>query len=185
MQKLATALPEVFVLAPDIHGDARGYFIETYRKDTLRALGIEAEFVQDNLSYTQKKGTLRGLHFQNDPAAQGKLVRAGRGAVLDVAVDLRRGSPRYLQWTSTVLTAENRRMLYVPRGFGHGFVTLTDDVEFVYKVDNFYSAACDRSIRFDDPAIGIDWQIVSPILSKKDTDAPPLAESDCNFVYNG
>lgn len=129
------------------------------------------------------KGVLRGIHFQNAPMAQAKLVRVTKGAVLDVAVDLRKGSPTYCQWVSVELSAENKRMFYIPRGFGHGFVTLTDNVEFCYKVDNLYSRECDRGIRFNDPDIGVAWGIEAPILSQKDTTSPLLSESDCNFVY--
>ncbi|MEG0505101.1 MAG: dTDP-4-dehydrorhamnose 3,5-epimerase, partial [Raoultibacter sp.] len=133
--------------------------------------------------FTAQTGTLRGIHFQNAPMSQAKLVRATRGAVMDVAVDLRRGSPTYLKWISAELSAENKRMLFIPRGFGHGFVTLTNDVEFVYKVDNLYSMECDRGIRFDDPSIGVEWGILNPILSQKDTTSPMLSDSDCNFVF--
>ena len=146
-------------------------------------MGIHTVFVQDNRSFTARKGTLRGIHFQNDPAAQAKLIRVTGGAVMDVAVDLRKGSPTYRQWISVELSAESSRMLYIPRGFGHGFLTLTDNVDFSYKVDNLYSKECDRGIRFDDPSIGVDWGIADPVLSDKDRTAPFLAESDCNFVY--
>ena len=127
---------------------------------------------------------MRGIHFQNAPMAQAKLVRVIRGAVLDVAVDLRKGSPTYRQWVGVELSAENKRMLFIPRGFGHGFVTLTDNVEFCYKVDNLYSQECDRGIRFDDPSIGVDWGVANPILSQKDSSSPLLDDSDCNFVYD-
>lgn len=185
MKRTETALAGVCILEPELHGDARGYFMEVYNRDALAALGIHASFVQDNESFTEKKGTLRGIHFQNAPMAQAKLVRVTSGAVLDVAVDLRRGSPTYLRWAAAELTAESRRMLYIPRGFGHGFVTLTDNVTFFYKVDNPYSPACDRSVRFDDPAIGVDWGVGVPVLSEKDRRAPLLAQSDCNFIYEG
>lgn len=183
MKKLRTAHPEVFILEPQVFGDHRGYFMETYSIKIFEDLGISRVFVQDNQSFTAAKGTLRGLHFQNDPMSQCKLVRVSRGAVLDVAVDLRCGSPDYLKWVSVELSAENKRMLFIPRGFGHGFVTLTENVEFLYKVDNLYSKECDRSIRFDDPAIGVQWGIREPILSQKDLAAPLLKDSDCNFIY--
>ena len=183
MKKIETNLPGVYIIEPQVHGDHRGYFMETYSAKTFADLGIDVVFVQDNQSFTAQKGTLRGIHFQNAPMAQAKLVRVTRGAVMDVAVDLRRGSPTYLQWQSVELSAENKRMLFIPRGFGHGFVTLTDDVEFCYKVDNPYSRSCDRGIRFDDPAIGVRWGVENPVLSKKDEEAPLLAESDCNFMY--
>ena len=183
MKRIDTALPGVCILEPVVHGDHRGYFMETYSQKTLADLGIDSVFVQDNQSFSTRKGVLRGIHFQNGPMAQAKLVRANRGAVLDVAVDLRKGSPTYCQWVAVELSEENRRMLFVPRGFGHGFVTLTDNVEFCYKVDNLYSKECDRGIRFNDPAIGVDWGIADPILSEKDTTSPLLKDSDCNFTY--
>lgn len=183
MEKIATALPEVWIIEPKVFGDHRGYFMETYSEKAFADIGITDRFVQDNQSFTQKKGTLRGIHFQQDPMAQSKIVRVNRGRVLDLAVDLRKGSPNYCKWVLVELSAENRRMLYIPRGFGHGFVTLTDDVEFLYKVDNLYSKECDRSIRFDDPQIGVQWGVESPILSEKDISAPLLKDSDINFVY--
>ncbi len=183
MNKVETGLPGVFIIEPQVFGDYRGYFVETYSQKKFADIGIINDFVQDNMSFTAQKGTLRGLHFQNNPAAQCKVVRVTRGAVMDVAVDIRKGSPNYLNWVGVELSADNKRQLYIPRGFAHGFLTLTDDVEFVYKVDNLYSKECDRSIRFDDPAIKVDWNIASPILSQKDLDAPLLKDSDCNFVY--
>lgn len=183
MNKVESGLPEVFIIEPQVFGDNRGYFVETYSQKKFADLCITNDFVQDNMSFTAQKGTLRGLHFQNDPAAQCKVVRVTRGAVLDVAADIRKGSPNYLKWVAVELSAENKRQLYIPRGFAHGFLTLSDDVEFVYKVDNLYSKECDRSIRYDDPAIGVDWGIADPILSQKDLDAPLLKNSDCNFVY--
>ena len=183
MKRIETNLPGVCIVEPQVFGDHRGYFMETYSTKAFEEIGITAAFVQDNQSYTAQRGTLRGVHFQNAPMAQAKLVRVTRGAVLDVAVDLRRGSPTYLQWTAQELSAENKRMLFIPRGFGHGFVTLTDDVEFCYKVDNLYSRAHDRGVRYDDPALGIDWGAASPILSAKDEAAPLLGESDCNFIF--
>lgn len=183
MLKIETKIPGVYIIEPKVFGDHRGWFIETYSVKTFSEIGILNEFVQDNQSFTQKKGTLRGIHFQNNPMAQAKLVRVTNGAVLDVAVDLRKGSPTYLKWVAVELTAENKRMFFIPRGFGHGFLTLTDDVEFLYKVDNFYSKSDDRSIRFDDPSIGVDWGIDNPILSEKDINAPVLSQSDVNFTY--
>lgn len=184
MKRVETKLPGVCIVEPDVYGDQRGYFMETYSTRTFAEIGIDAVFVQDNQSFTAQRGVLRGIHFQNTPMAQAKLVRVTRGAVMDVAVDLRCGSPTYRQWVAVELSAENRRMLYIPRGFGHGFKTLTDNVEFCYKVDNLYSKACDRGIRFDDPAIGVDWgEVTEHLLSQKDTIAPLLDESDCNFIY--
>ena len=183
MKRIETELPGVCIVEPQVFGDHRGYFMETYSTRAFGEIGITACFVQDNQSYTAQRGTLRGIHFQNAPMAQAKLVRVTRGAVLDVAVDLRRGSPTYCQWTGVELSADSKRMLYIPRGFGHGFVTLTDDVEFCYKVDNLYSRECDRGIRFDDPAIGVDWGVRNPVLSSKDQLSPMLSQSDCNFVF--
>ena len=163
--------------------------METYSTAKYEAIGINNVFVQDNCSMSAKKGTLRGLHFQNNPMAQAKLVRCTKGAVIDVAVDIRKGSPTYKQWVSVELSAENKRQFYIPRGFAHGFLTLTDDVEFEYKVDNLYSKECDRGIRYDDPSIGVDWGAllngIEPILSEKDMNGPLLEDSDVNFVYEG
>lgn len=184
MKRIDTKLPGVYIIEPQVFGDHRGYFMETYSTKTFADMGIHSEFVQDNQSFTARKGTLRGIHFQNAPMAQAKLVRVTRGAVLDVAVDLRKGSPTYKQWVGAELSAENKRMLFIPRGFGHGFLTLTDDVEFCYKVDQLYSKACDRGIRFDDPDIGVNWGTENPVLSQKDEEAPRLRDSDCNFVYS-
>ena len=184
MKKIATALPDVYIVEPQVFGDKRGYFMETYNKKAFEDIGITNDFVQDNQSFSSQKGILRGIHFQNAPHAQAKLVRVTRGAVLDVAVDLRKGSPTYRQWVAVELSAENKRMLFIPRGFGHGFRTLTDDVEFCYKVDNLYNKECDRGIRFNDPAIGVEWgEVIEELLSAKDTTSPLLADSDCNFVY--
>lgn len=183
MKRIDTKLPGVCIVEPQVFGDHRGYFMETYSTKAFADIGIANEFVQDNQSFTAQKGTLRGIHFQNTPMAQAKLVRVTKGAVLDVAVDLRKGSPTYKQWVGVELSAENKRMLFIPRGFGHGFVTLTDDVEFCYKVDNLYSRECDRGIRFDDPEIGVDWGVTNPVLSQKDMTSPMLRDSDCNFIY--
>lgn len=184
MKKIETRLPGVYILEPQVFGDQRGYFMETYSTRAFAELGITNTFVQDNQSFTARKGTLRGIHFQNDPMAQAKLVRVTRGAVMDVAVDLREGSPTYLQWAAVELSAENKRILYIPRGFGHGFKTLTDNVEFCYKVDNLYSKEHDRGVRFNDPAIGVDWgEVKEELLSAKDTLSPLLKDSDCNFVF--
>ena len=183
MNIIRTAIPDVLILEPKVFGDARGFFMESWNQKVFdEAVGHPVRFVQDNHSRSSR-GVLRGLHYQLPPHAQGKLVRVVRGKVWDVAVDLRKGSPTYLQWVSVELSAENKRQFYIPRGFGHGFVTLTDDVDFCYKADNLYDHPSDRSIRFDDPAIGVDWGVTDPILSDKDKNAPLLADSDCNFVY--
>lgn len=183
MKLIDTSIPEIKLIEPDVFGDSRGWFYESYSLKKMLELGIDANFVQDNRSFSAKKGTLRGLHFQKNPMAQAKLVSCTRGEILDVAVDLRRGSPTYLKWEAVKLTAENKKMFFIPKGFAHGFLTLTDNVEVLYKADEYYSPEDDRSIRFDDREIGIDWSIDSPILSDKDKNAPMLKDSDVNFVY--
>jgi dTDP-4-dehydrorhamnose 3,5-epimerase len=145
--------------------------------------GIDIIFVQDNHSLSAQSATLRGLHFQINPKAQTKLVRCTRGKVLDVAVDIRVGSPTYKQRVAVELTEDNKRQLFIPKGFAHGFVTLTDDTEVQYKVDEYYSPECDRSIRYDDPELGIDWGVTNPILADKDLNAPMFKDSDHNFIY--
>lgn len=181
MQAEYPPIEGLVVVHPDVFGDSRGYFMETYSRPKYEQIGISCEFVQDNQSYSARKGILRGLHFQNNPMAQAKLIRCTRGAVLDVAVDLRSGSPTYRKWFSIELSDENKTQFFIPAGFAHGFVTLTDDVEFQYKCSQVYSREHDRSIRFDDPAIGVEWGVTSPILSEKDLNAPLLADSDINF----
>lgn len=181
MNVIETKLPGVVIVEPQVFGDHRGWFMESWSQKTMEAHGLNCDFVQDNQSYTARKGTLRGIHFQQYPMAQTKLVRVTRGAVMDVAVDLRKDSPTYKQWIAVELSAENRKQLLIPQGFGHAFLTLTDDVEFVYKCDNFYSKEHDRNIRFDDPELGVEWGIAEPILSEKDAAAPFLKDSDCNF----
>jgi dTDP-4-dehydrorhamnose 3,5-epimerase len=182
MQVIKTKLTGVLLIEPDVYGDQRGWFMETYNQTKYNELGIDAVFVQDNHSFSKRSGILRGLHFQNAPQAQSKLVRCTRGRILDVAVDLRKGSPTYTQWISVELNEENKKQLFIPQGFGHGFLTLSEDVEVQYKVDAPYSKEHDRSIRFDDPAIGIQWPEFDYILSQKDIDAPCLKDSDVNFI---
>ena len=181
MKAIETGIEGLVVIEPDCHGDHRGWFMETYSKPKFEALGITCEFVQDNQSYSAQKGTLRGLNFQNNPMAQSKLLRCTRGKILDVAVDIRKNSPTYKKWYAVELSAENKKQFFMPRGMAHGFVTLTDDVGVQYKVDAVYAPDCDRSIRFDDPEIGVDWGVTEPILSEKDLKAPLLADSDADF----
>ncbi len=189
MKAVETKIPGVLIIEPDVFGDHRGYFMETYSTNKYKEIGIDNVFVQDNMSFSAQKGTLRGLHFQNHPMAQAKLVSCTKGTVIDVAVDIRKDSPTYKQWVAVELSAENKKQFFIPRGFAHGFLTLTDDVEFRYKVDNLYSKEHDRGIRFDDPTIGVDWgQLlngIEPILSDKDKYGPLLDECDCNFTYEG
>ncbi|AZO93476.1 dTDP-4-dehydrorhamnose 3,5-epimerase [Halocella sp. SP3-1] len=183
MNIIKTDIEEVFIVESKVFGDHRGWFSETYSREKFKELGIEIEFIQDNHSYSAQKGTLRGLHFQLNPKAQTKLVRCTKGKILDVVVDIREGSPTYKKWVSIELTEANKRQLFIPKGFAHGFLALTDDVEVQYKVDEYYSSENDRSVKFDDPEIGIDWGITKPILSDKDFNAPKLRDSDANFKY--
>jgi dTDP-4-dehydrorhamnose 3,5-epimerase len=155
--------------------------METYKESDFSANGIPDNFVQDNHSQSLVQGTLRGLHYQLIPAAQGKLVRCVVGAIYDVAVDIRKASPTYGNWVAAELSAENRRMVWIPPGFAHGFCTLTDTAEVVYKATARYSAAHDRIIRWNDPALTIDWPVAEPTMSPKDRDAPTLAKADNNF----
>lgn len=181
MKIIDTSIGEVKIIEPQVFGDNRGWFYESYSYEKLKELGLDIKFVQDNRSYSKEKGTLRGIHFQKSPMAQTKLITCTKGEILDVAVDLRKDSPTYLKWISVRLSEENKLMLFIPKGFGHGFVTLTEDVEVLYKVDEYYSKDHDRSIRFDDAQIGVDWGITNPILSQKDENAPLLCDSDVDF----
>ena len=180
-----TEIPDVVICEPTVHGDDRGYFIETFREDKLEAfLGYKINFCQDNESKSSK-GVLRGLHYQLHPAAQTKLVRVIQGSVLDVAVDIRKGSPTFGKHVAVELCGENKRQLLVPRGFAHAFVVLEDDTIFAYKVDNYYSPENDRGILFSDDALSIDWKISKEELklSAKDQVQPKLAETDDIFDY--
>ena len=184
MNVIETALAGVRILEPQVFGDARGWFMESWSKKKMEEAGITVDFVQDNHSFSAQKGTLRGLHYQLNPMAQAKLLRVSRGAIFDVAVDIRRGSPTYAKWVGVELSAENYRQLFIPRGFAHGFITLTDDVEVQYKADNFYAPECDGNIRWDDPTIGVAWPIAPVVLSEKDAAAPLLAaRTELNFTY--
>ena len=178
-----TPLPELIVIEPKVFHDSRGWFYESYSVRNVRPYGIETEFVQDNHSYSAKKGVIRGLHYQKPPFAQSKLVRCTRGSVLDVAVDIRSGSPTYAKWFGVVLSAENRKQLFIPKGFAHGFLTLEDDCEVQYKVDSFYSYEHDRSIRYDDVDIGVEWGVTNPALSEKDLKAPSLRNANKDFRW--
>jgi len=184
MKFTRTKIDDVIIIDPQVHGDERGYFIETFRQDKLEEfLGFKVNFCQDNESKSSR-GVIRGLHYQLAPAAQTKLVRVIKGRVLDVAVDIREGSPTFGQHVAVELSEENKRQLFVPRGFAHGFVVLEDDTVFAYKVDNYYSPENDRGILFNDPQIGIDWKIeISALkLSDKDTKQPLLNDADL-FTY--
>lgn len=184
MKVTETSLKDVYVIEPQVFGDARGWFMESWSEKKLKEYGIDNEWVQDNHSYSAQKGVLRGLHYQLNPCCQAKIVRCTRGEIWDVAVDIRKGSPQYGKWVGVKLTGENKKQLYIPRGFAHGFITLSDDVEVQYKADNYYAPECDGNIRWDDPEIGIEWPIEPSILSDKDAKAPLLKErTNLNFVY--
>lgn len=182
MQIEKTDLPDVMILTPRRFGDTRGWFSETWNAERLREAGIDLAFVQDNHSFSARKGTLRGLHYQSPPRAQDKLVRCSRGAILDVAVDGRRGSPAYGNWVAVELSAENGRQLLVPKGFLHGFITLTDDCEVQYKCTDVYAPQHDGAVRWD--SVGIDWgHEDAPVLSDKDMAAPAFADWQSPFIY--
>ncbi len=174
---------EVVAIRPDRHQDARGFFSETYSRRALAEAGIDTEFVQDNHSLSVLQGTLRGLHFQTPPAAQAKLVRVVRGAIVDVAVDIRVGSPSYGRHVSCRLSAEEWNQLYVPVGFAHGFCTLEPDTEVIYKVSAYYAPEHDRGLLWNDPALAIDWPVSEPLLSEKDRSHPLLRQMPEWFPY--
>ena len=174
MKVYKAEIPDVLIIEPAIFGDERGFFAEVFRKSWFEANGIPAEFVQDNLSRS-KKGTLRGLHYQLENA-QAKLVMATRGAVMDVAVDIRKGSPTFGKHVMVELSEENKRMIYIPEGFAHGFTVLTEIADFQYKCSDYYNPASEFSVRWDDPEIGIAWNVESPLLSQKDINAPLLKD---------
>lgn len=180
-----TSLPGVYVITPDRFGDSRGFFSESYSARSMAAAGIDDLFVQDNHSLSAKAGTVRGLHFQAPPHAQTKLVRCGQGALFDVAVDIRKGSPTYGSWTGEVLSAENGKQLLVPAGFLHGFMTLKDATEIIYKCTDYYAPQTEGAVRFDDPEIGITWPDIgdAPTLSEKDAGAPGFGSFANPFIY--
>ncbi|MDR1499440.1 MAG: dTDP-4-dehydrorhamnose 3,5-epimerase [Tannerellaceae bacterium] len=186
MNYIKTTIPGAWIIEPKVFNDARGYFFESFKQSEFEESVGPVAFIQENESRSSR-GILRGLHYQLAPFSQAKLVRVIVGCVLDVAVDLRRGSPAFGLHIAVELSSENKRQLFIPQGFAHGFHVLSEEAVFVYKVDNPYSPASERSIRYDDPALGIDWRIPcssSPILSEKDKQAPLLMEGELNFVYN-
>ncbi len=180
---IALDIPDVRLVTPARFADARGFFSETYNAERFKAAGIPADFVQDNHSYSAPAGTVRGLHYQSPPFAQAKLVRVLRGAITDIAVDVRTGSPTYGKWVKAELSAENFAQIYVPRGFLHGFVTREPGTEIAYKVDNYYSKDCDGSVRWNDPDLSIDWEIrpSEASLSEKDLTAPGFSQFKSPF----
>jgi len=187
MQVEETGLPGVVVVTPRRFGDERGFFSEVYNKTAMAAAGITVEFVQDNHSLSRQVGVVRGLHFQAPPRAQDKLVRVGAGRVLDVAVDIRKGSPHYGKWVAVELSAEKGNQIFIPKGFLHGFATLEPDSQLLYKCSDTYAPDCDGAVRFDDPDIGIDWgfDTTTAVLSEKDAKAPFLRDFDSPFVFEG
>ena len=188
MKVTETTLKGVYLVEPKVFGDERGWFMESWSKQKFEGAGLNVEFVQDNHSFSADKGTLRGLHYQTEPMAQAKLLRCTKGAIFDVAVDIRKGSPNYKKWVGVELSAENKKQLFIPHGFAHGFLTLTDDVEVQYKADNFYAPHYDGNIRWDDPDIAIEWPFKPTILSDKDRNAPLLKErvdrNELNFMFD-
>ncbi|MCH9740754.1 MAG: dTDP-4-dehydrorhamnose 3,5-epimerase [Epsilonproteobacteria bacterium] len=185
MNFIRTSIPDVVIVEPQVHGDERGYFVETFRQDKLEAfLGFKVNFCQDNESKSSK-GVLRGIHYQTPPYAQTKLVRVIQGKVLDVVVDIRKNSPTFGEHVAVELSAENKRQVFIPKGFAHGFLVLEDDTIFAYKVDNYYSPECDRGIAFDDEALGIDWILNEDKLklSAKDRTQPKIDETHDLFEY--
>ena len=181
-----TQLPGVLLICPPRFGDTRGFFSESWNRQKMLSHGIDIDFVQDNHSVSAAVNTVRGLHFQAPPHAQAKLVRCGRGALFDVAVDIRKGSPTFGHWVGYELTAENGLQLLIPEGFLHGFATRVPDTEIIYKCSDYYAPECDGAVRFDDADIGIDWGLTAAaVLSDKDDKAPVLAEFDSPFVWDG
>lgn len=182
MKLIETYIKGLYLIEPTIYCDSRGWFSESYNYNELLSLGIDVIFVQDNHSQSNKKGVLRGLHFQNEPVSQTKLIRCTRGSIWDVAVDLRKSSQTYLRWFGIELSESNKLSLLIPKGFAHGFIALEDSTEIQYKVDNLYDKSKDRSIRFNDPILQIKWPKFKYILSEKDLNAPFLNDSDVNFL---
>jgi len=177
-------IPEVILIIPRIFRDSRGFFMESYKRSEFSKAGIREEFVQDNHSYS-RKDVLRGLHYQREPMAQGKLIRCIRGRIYDVAVDIRRGSPTYKRWVGIELTEENNYMVYIPEGFAHGFVVLSDEAVVIYKCTKEYSKENERGIIWNDPEISIEWPVKLPVLSERDSKLPLLKDAEINFTYKG
>ena len=182
MEIIKTKIPGLLIIKPDVFEDERGYFFESYNRDKFVSEGIDNVFIQDNESKSMK-GVLRGLHFQNPPYEQGKLVRVMKGAVIDVAVDIRKNSPTYGQWDSIELTESNKIMYWVPPGMAHGFVTLEDETIFFYKCTNLFNKASEGSIRWNDPNLNVNWGLSNPIISEKDKIAPFFNELKSQFEY--
>ena len=178
-------IPDVIIIEPTVFEDERGYFFESYQQEKFKEMGINVDFVQDNQSLSVKAGTLRGLHYQVNPKAQAKIVRVITGAIFDVAVDIRKNSPTFKKWVGVILTSENKRQIFIPKGFAHGICTLTPNTEILYKIDEFYSKEHERSIRWNDPDINVKWpleDIGEITLSEKDKNALFLKNVEINFV---
>ena len=175
-------IPEVILIEPKVFEDERGFFMETFKKSDFVKNGINEDFVQENFSHS-KKDVLRGLHFQKNPKAQGKLVKVIKGEVFDVAVDIRKNSPNYGKWVGVILSEENNKMLYIPKGFAHGFCVLSDEVDFLYKVTEEYSPETESGIVWDDPEINIKWPIKNSLINEKDAKLPKFKDIDSNFNY--
>ena len=182
LQFVRLEIPDVILVRAQAFTDRRGFFMETYKRSAFEAGGIPAAFVQDNFSHSVR-GALRGLHYQKRPKAQGKLVGLIRGAIFDVAVDIRRGSPTYRRWVGVTLAAEKHEMVYVPEGFAHGFCVLSEEADVAYKVTDEYAPEMERGIRWDDPDLAIAWPVRAPVLSPKDAELAFLRDADNNFVY--
>ncbi|WP_141603621.1 dTDP-4-dehydrorhamnose 3,5-epimerase [Terrilactibacillus laevilacticus] len=185
MKVLESKLKGVKIVEPSVFGDHRGFFMESYNEKVFNELGITENFIQDNHSLSREAGVLRGMHYQLSPKGQTKLIRVATGAIYDVIIDIRKGSPTYGEWEGFILSEYNKRQLLVPKGFAHGFCTITEDVNVLYKVDELYSPDHDRGIAWDDPALNINWPITEPILSNKDQKHPQLKDAENNFVWKG
>lgn len=181
MKKTPLKLKGAVSLEPVVHGDHRGFFMESYNEQVMKQLGVSYDFIQDNQSLSADPGVLRGLHYQLNPKAQTKLIRVLTGAIYDVILDIRKSSPTFGQWIGVILSEYNKRQLLVPKGFAHGFCTLTPNTQVLYKVDEYYSPENDRGILWNDPALDIDWPISEPLLSDKDRKHPVLADAELNF----
>lgn len=185
MKLLPSSFEEVLLIEPTVQSDYRGFFMESYQEKRYQEAGIPMHFVQENHSLSESKGTLRGMHYQLNPYAQSKLVRVLSGEIYDVVLDMRKNSPTYGKWEGFLLSEGNKRQLLVPKGFAHGFCTLTPHVNLLYKTDAYYHAAADRGVRWNDPEVGIKWPVESPILSVKDQQSPLLREAENNFEWGG
>ena len=183
MRIVESRLKGVKLIEPKAFGDNRGFFMESYNEKLFREYGITDNFIQDNHSLSKEAGVLRGMHYQLSPKGQTKLIRAATGAIYDVVVDMRKGSPTYGEWEGYILSEHNKRQLLVPKGFAHGFCTITENVNVLYKVDEYYSPEHDRGIAWDDEALAIDWPVTNPILSEKDGKHPKLKDAENNFVW--